>query len=304
MVYGRGPTPQRRRAWRWGSQRHRVEVDGYFAGAVILDGNRLVACNLNGTEIESLDLFLRGGCSRAEWDAAIVRVLPVAIAVVKKHFESVRRIGGGNQPFLHRREPIPAERTRGDAPKLNLDRSALLEASIPSVRRLARRFCRSYQNLNLDHEDVFSELIVGLCQKLGGYNPEAASFGTYLAVVAKTSFYDYLRKMRSPEGITKTGGAKVELVFIHDEVKSDDGDMLREDVLGDVWDVGAAAAVGILSPQEYQIFAEIAFDGKSIADIAKELGVSDKYVYRINARTTQKIKDYLSSSLSDTAACA
>jgi DNA-directed RNA polymerase specialized sigma subunit len=59
-----------------------------------------------------------------------------------------------------------------------------------------------------------------------------------------------------------------------------------------------------LSPQEYQIFAEIAFDGKSIADIAKELGVSDKYVYRINARTTQKIKDYLSSSLSDTAACA
>jgi DNA-directed RNA polymerase specialized sigma subunit len=110
--------------------------------------------------------------------------------------------------------------------------------------------------------------------------------------------------MRSPEGITKTGGAKVELVFIHDEVKSDDGDMLREDVLGDVWDVGAAAAVGILSPQEYQIFAEIAFDGKSIADIAKEMGVSDKYIYRINARTAQKIKDYLSSSMSDTAACA
>jgi RNA polymerase sigma factor (sigma-70 family) len=191
----------------------------------------------------------------------------------------------------------------------------LVEAYTPLIFKLARQLCKAQEKLNLRPEEVLGELIVGMYKKLDAYNPSKASFATFVRQVCKSSFADYTRKIRLTEGITGTNGAMVLVVSTHDEGEGDDGSMMLEEVLQDIRDVEAsregaqiaslaAAAVEILAPQEYQIFAGLAFECKSIADLAADMGVSTQRIYTLKLIAVSKLKDYYGTLTYNSAECA
>ena len=60
----------------------------------------------------------------------------------------------------------------------------------------------------------------------------------------------------------------------------------------------------ILTEKEYEVVVGTAFDGKSIKELAEEIGVSTQRLYELRLSAKIKIDEYYQTSTSDSAGCA
>ena len=149
----------------------------------------------------------------------------------------------------------------------------LIKAYTPKILRWVINLCKQWPNIRID--DVYSYICWRLLEtRMDYYNPNRGGLATYFSQVVPSLFLDYLRTIKTGEAEPISISANVDCG--EDEDRSTElGDLLtEEEVRGYDENTVAQAAPEILTPQEYQVFVGIAFDGKSRDDIALEMGVS------------------------------
>ena len=182
-------------------------------------------------------------------------------------------------------------------------RTRLIEAYSPKVLRIARMCCKSWPHLR--KEEVFNELIEHLYRKIDKYSHNRGSFATFVEMAMKSSFIDYVRKIRPPEGITQLGKDQGKLVIksIQQAIGRDDegasislADILDSGDYGDI-DHNAAALEAINAPelltqQDRQVYQRYCLEGRRVEEIAREISKSPQRVYQLIERVRSKIEDY------------
>jgi RNA polymerase sigma-70 factor (ECF subfamily) len=142
-----------------------------------------------------------------------------------------------------------------------------------------------------DAENVTQEVLLKLYRKLREtYDPAKAKFRSWLKEVTKNAWRDYLDSQKRPGAMAAGGSAVIE--------------MLSEAVAGaDLWDaLGAAFDLELLeeaksrvsvlvSERDWEIFQELAFQGRSGAEVAAERGMAVATVFMVRSRVQQKLRD-------------
>jgi RNA polymerase sigma factor (sigma-70 family) len=204
-----------------------------------------------------------------------------------------------------------------DDPEKTLDYNqactAIVRAYESYILERVKFHCKTWANLSA--KEVCSWVISHLFKykKLNYYNPNRAKFKAFLRSTIKTAFADYLRELRKSGMTYVPKGTRVDVASIGEAIDSgDDGDSLE---LGEVLDAVdyrhgnstahlAVDAAYILTPQEYQVFAGVAFDGKSREELSEEMDVSPQRISELRLIVESKIKDYRRASTSEVEECA
>jgi RNA polymerase sigma factor (sigma-70 family) len=128
------------------------------------------------------------------------------------------------------------------------------------------------------------------------YDRTKSSLKTYLNHVVKSRFTDFARSYKAAN--------KLEIIHsINDRFAEEDARELEEILphegegrLTKIAEIALIAA-DLLTPQEHRVFTGLAFDGKSIADLAKELSLTSQRVYQLKSKVKSKIEDYYAISI-------
>ena len=163
-----------------------------------------------------------------------------------------------------------------------------------------RRLCKNHAGV--DCEDALQGVLelIFKYKDLDNFDPAIANLKTFVSNVVDNRFKDYLRSLNT--GSNKLAIAHSINVYVD----------LEEKLCAQAEDEGLLAYIieaptvirEILTEKEYEVVVGIAFDGKSIKELAEEIGVSTQRLYELRLRAKIKIADYYSNSISDSAGCA
>jgi RNA polymerase sigma factor (sigma-70 family) len=188
-------------------------------------------------------------------------------------------------------------------------RATLIAAYTPLILKLARKLCKPWMDRlpDLRAEEIVNELTDRLFKKIDKVNPNKGRVATFIMQAVKSSFLDYLRTIRTPGGITSAGKSNLwidpidDTIIKHDDETAEviDEALTREESIegGNYRDIAlvaeiAAVAAEILTPKEHRVIVGLAFEDKSIADLANEMVVTTQRVSALRLKAEIKLKNY------------
>ena len=141
-----------------------------------------------------------------------------------------------------------------------------------------------------DAADVAQEVMQTVAQGISRfqYDAERGSFRGWLFSVARSRLNDHYRsRQRQPVG---TGQTEVhELLTAQPDDVDGDADWARS-WQQHLFDLAAARVKDQFEPATWKAFWSTAVDGKPVADVARELGITPGAVYIARSRVTAKLR--------------
>lgn len=139
-------------------------------------------------------------------------------------------------------------------------------------------YIRSKINNAQDAEDLAADAFVKVYEKLDTFDETKASLSTWIYTITRNTLTDYFRTRRSFEEIPETleGGSSVEESVCN-------GEML--DAL--------AKALESLNERERYIIILRFYKGKTLTEIARQMGISYAYVKVLQNKAFDVLKKYL-----------
>ena len=196
-----------------------------------------------------------------------------------------------------RQTPGPATlATAGKAPLPPRSKRKDLALIAENVRRL----CKNHAGV--DCEDALQGVLelIFKYKDLDKFDPAIANLKTFVSNVVDNRFKDYLRSLNT--GSNKLAIAHSINVYVDLEEKLC-AEAQDEDYLAYVIEAPTVIRE-ILTEKEYEVVVGTAFDGKSIKELAEEMGVSTQRLYELRLSAKIKIDEYYRTSTSDSAGCA
>ena len=188
--------------------------------------------------------------------------------------------------------------TAGKAPLPSRSKRKDLALIANNVRRL----CKNHAGV--DCEDALQGVLelIFKYKDLDKFDPAIANLKTFVSNVIDKRFKDYLRSLN-------TRSNKLAITHsINDHVDEEETVELEEKLCAEAEDEDRLAyvieAFEILTEKEYEVVVGTAFDGKSIKELAEEMGVSTQRLYELRLSAKIKINEYYKTSTSDSAGCA
>ena len=127
-------------------------------------------------------------------------------------------------------------------------------------------------------EDLTEDVFVKVYEKIDSFDEAKASFSTWIYTIARNTLIDYFRTMKQYEEVPETKEADYNL---EDEVL-DSEDLSK-----------LAAALRTLDERSRDIIVLRFYQGKTLKDIAKQLGISYAYVKLLQNNAFVKLKEQL-----------
>ena len=139
-------------------------------------------------------------------------------------------------------------------------------------------YIRSKINNAQDVEDLAADVFVKVYEKLDSFDETKASLSTWIYTITRNTLTDYFRTRRTFEEIPETleGGSSIE-----ESVCS--AEMLE----------ALAKALEALDERERDIIILRFYKGKTLTEIAKQMGISYAYVKVLQNKAFHVLKKYL-----------
>ncbi|MDO4811273.1 MAG: sigma-70 family RNA polymerase sigma factor [Eubacteriales bacterium] len=139
-------------------------------------------------------------------------------------------------------------------------------------------YIRSKINNAQDAEDLAADVFVKVYEKLNSFDETKASLSTWIYTITRNTLTDYFRTRRTFEEIPETleGSSSIE-----ESVCS--AEMLE----------ALAKALEALDERERDIIILRFYKGKTLAEIAKQMGISYAYVKVLQNKAFHVLKDFL-----------
>ena len=157
---------------------------------------------------------------------------------------------------------------------------------------LVHRWCRRSGLNDDDTADVFQETFRAVSGNLGTFAPDRSvgSFRSWLKTIVRTKTVDlYRRKNRQ---MTAMGGTAAQemMANVVDPLDDDDDEAQAEDDNSMIVRRAMEVIQPEFTPQNWNAFKKVAFDGLSAVEVAEELGVSSQAVRQANYRIRRRLR--------------
>lgn len=129
-----------------------------------------------------------------------------------------------------------------------------------------------------DAEDLAADVFVKVCEKLDAFDESKASLSTWIYTVARNTLTDFYRTRRTFEQIPET---------------QEDGSSVEAAVCSAETLEALADALEALEERERDIIILRFYSGKTLREIAAQLGISYAYVKVLQGRALEKLKKML-----------
>lgn len=137
-----------------------------------------------------------------------------------------------------------------------------------------------------DVDDVVSEIFVGTIKNIRGFDPNIASFNTWIFSLANNKIADYLRKKYKDNVLVE-----LDLTVINKQEEKQSYEMnLEKEITEEEQILLIKEEIKKLTPSERTLFTLYYFEGKTVEEIGKEFGVTTSNTRVIIHRIRKKIK--------------
>lgn len=146
-------------------------------------------------------------------------------------------------------------------------------------------YIRSKVNSREDAEDLTAEVFLKIQKKLVDYDEEKAGVSTWIYTIARNSVIDFYRVNKTTEELPDE---------LSEELASDDetdSQVLRQETLMELAD-----ALNRLSSEERAVIVFRYYDGLSLTDIQKKMGLSYGQVKLRHNSALKELKKFLSKN--------
>jgi RNA polymerase sigma-70 factor (ECF subfamily) len=153
-------------------------------------------------------------------------------------------------------------------------------------------WCRGWRLQEADAENVTQEVLIKLYQKLRAfrYDRSQGSFRSWLKTVAHHAWQDYLDSQRRL-GATGAGGSAIHETINAAAAGADLWEALKEAFDLELLEEAKARVRLQVSERDWQIFQELALQGRSGAEVAAARSMSVAAVFMARSRVQQKLKE-------------
>lgn len=127
-------------------------------------------------------------------------------------------------------------------------------------------------------EDLAADVFVKIYEKLDSYDASRASLSTWIYTVTRNTLTDYFRTRRGYDEIPET---------------LEDGSCVEEEVCSAEMLGLLARALEALDERERDIVILRFYSGKTLREIAKQMGISYAYVKVLQNKAFEKMKKFL-----------
>ena len=156
----------------------------------------------------------------------------------------------------------------------------------PVILRLARQ--KGMQAA--DAEDIAQEILVAVAKAVEQreHDTKRAKFRTWLHRVANNAILNALSRGKPDRG---AGGPSLQTELIHKEARDGpDSDLLRLEYRREVFRWAARQVRKEFRQETWDAFWLTAVEGRSVADVAKELGKDTGAIYAARSRVVRRIR--------------
>jgi RNA polymerase sigma-70 factor (ECF subfamily) len=156
-------------------------------------------------------------------------------------------------------------------------------------------WCRKWKLQEADAENVTQDVLVRLVQKLPTftYDPRKGSFRGWLQTLTRHALHDYLES-RQRAGVG-SGDTKVLEKLESLEARDDLLETLKDTFDQELLDEAKERVRLKVSTRDWQIFHELAFEGRAAAGVAEELGLNASAVLMAKSRVQKKLREEVRS---------
>jgi RNA polymerase sigma-70 factor (ECF subfamily) len=153
-------------------------------------------------------------------------------------------------------------------------------------------WCCQWRLQPADAEDVTQEVLAKLVQKLRtSYDPAKGSFRGWLKTLTRHAWSDYLATQRS----ATVGSGDSDVVERLHSLEARD-DLLQ--ALAEVFDLELLAEAQTrvktqVQPRDWEIFQQLAIEGRSGPDVAREHGMKPSAVLTVRSRVQEKLRQQI-----------
>jgi len=174
-----------------------------------------------------------------------------------------------------------------------LDDNALIEKILTSDKNLYAEIMEKYHNeifkyiYNMvnnynDTEDLVQEIFFKIYKNLKKYNPNKASFRTWMYRISKNHVINYLKSSKS-----KINRNNLEY---DDSINKSDENVEESVIKDNQINMILKAMEKILSPKNYEIMHLHYFSNLTVKEISQTLSIPDKTIYKAIKSSINKLK--------------
>ena len=155
---------------------------------------------------------------------------------------------------------------------------------------LVYRWCRRAGLADDDASDIFQETFRAVSSNLGNFRPtkSTGSFRCWLRTITRTKIADYFRRRRQQPAGQGGTAAQLSIAEIPEILPDDADDAVNETSL--VVQRAMELIRPEFDPRNWKAFWQVAVEGRTAVEVAKQCGVSPQVVRQANYRIRRRLR--------------
>ena len=147
-----------------------------------------------------------------------------------------------------------------------------------SYYRKVYGYIKSKINNTQNAEDLATDVFMKVYAKIDSFDETKASLSTWIFTITRNTLTDYYRTRK-----------------VHDEIPETlpDGSSVEDSVCNEETLNALAQALGTLEERERDIIILRYYSGKTLKEIAEQLGISYAYVKVLQTKAMEKLKNFI-----------